>query len=445
MDRTRTMRTVGAVLSCGSLCGLLSLCATPAYADDIETYGEDVVVTIPAEQNREIRTMGLVAPQSSRTGEWVEVKRSENTNLLQTCEYYISPTANSDGSVQVTVRTTLHNKGYNGAAIWTTTKTLFDNGSRCGFIDADWDAKAYKGSSISQQATFSVRGGGRHRITSTETTFRGSIETTSGWDFTIDIPFVISSSAGEGGSISPEGQTLVSAGDSRGYDVSARDGWRIKDVLVDGTSVGARERYDFTNVGGDHSITATFQKVWNVKFVDGITGETIDEKTLDDGADITKPDSPNHTGWRFKEWEGDTPKANGDLTITCRYEPVISYRVPALLPCRILADGSVVVPSDYKIENLSVVPIRSKSIETTGMPEDASYELRDGDDTVHSWVGEDRDGAALVIDTLASKDLTLSVSDVTGDGAWRELANQAAESGAAQALCTIRYVFEAAS
>ena len=339
----------------------------------------------------------------------------------------------------------MYNKASSSGIFWTTTKTLYDNGTRCAFIGEDWNSRAYLHESISEEATFSVRGGGIHRITSTETTFRGSAQTTSGWDFTINIPFTISAKAGEGGSISPNGASLVSSGESKGYRVSANDGWRIKDVLVDGGSVGAREDYTFSNVTSDHSIEASFQKIWKVKFVDGITGEVLKEQVVDAGSSAEAPQEPSHDGYRFAGWDGDFSHVGGDLTITSRHEPVISVRVPALLPCKIMADGSVVVPEDYAIENLSVVPVRATHIETSGTPQDAAYELRDGDTIVHSWSSADEPASPLLIDANASKRLEVKISSVSGDGPWRKLAEKAATSGSAEEFCKITYTFEAAS
>lgn len=415
----------------------------PARADDIDYFCDDVTVTTP--QQSPIAARSNIATQSSQVGTWVEVKRSTSAAIIQTCEYYISPTANSDGSVQVTVRTTMKNNDYNGAIFWTTTKTLYDNGTQCAFIGEDWNSKAYRNESISEEATFAVRGGGRHRITSVETGFRGSSETSAGWDFTIDIPFTIASSCEEGGSISPAGNTLVGVGASQGYGIAAADGWRIKDIEVDGASVGARSNYTFTNVNSNHSIRAKFQKIWKVKFVDGITGETLREQVVDAGSDANAPEAPGHNGWHFSGWDGDYSNVGSDLTITAKYEPTISVRVPSLIPCRILADGSVAVPSGYAIENLSVVPVRAKSIETAGMPADASYELRDEGAVVHAWREGDKAAGELRIDKESSKTLSLSVSNVSGDGAWRALAESAASTGSAQELCTITYTFEATS
>lgn len=441
---TRHLARLGLGMLSGACALALVMAPAGAQADDIDYFCEDVVVTTPQSQ-RPIARQSAIAIQSSPVGTWVEVKRSTSATIIQTCLYYISPNANSDGSVQVTVKTVLQNNNYNGAIFWTTTKTIYDNGTQCAFIGEDWNSKAYHNESISAEATFAVRGGGRHRITSIETGFRGSSETSAGWDFTIDIPYTISSSCEQGGSISPAGNTLVGVGASQGYNVSANDGWRIRDIEVDGTSVGARSNYTFTNVSGNHTIRAKFQKVWKVKFVDGITGETLFEQVVDEGSGATAPEVPGHNGWHFSGWDGDFSHVGSDLTITATYEPTISVRVPSLIPCRILADGSVAAPSGYAIENLSVVPVRAQSITTSGMPADASYTLRDGDTVVHEWSGSDKNGSDLRIGSSASKELALSVSNVTGAGEWRALAEAATASGNAQELCTITYTFEAAS
>ena len=182
-----------------------------------------------------------------------------------------------------------------------------------------------------------------------------------------------------------------------------------------------------------------------MKFVDGITGEVIGEQLVDAGSAATPPEEPRHDGYRFAGWDGDYSQVGSDLTITSRHEPVISVRVPALLPCKIMADGSVVVPSGYAIENLSVVPVRAARIETKGMPEDATYTLRDGDTPVHTWKDTDVPGDTLAIDSKTSKELGLEISNVSGNGAWRRLAEKSATNSSIEELCTISYTFEAAS
>ena len=71
--------------------------------------------------------------------------------------------------------------------------------------------------------------------------------------------YTITVTAGENGTITP-GTTQVYKGDSRTFTITADSGYRISDVLVDGTSVGAVSSYTFENVIGDHTIEATFRR-----------------------------------------------------------------------------------------------------------------------------------------------------------------------------------------
>jgi len=68
----------------------------------------------------------------------------------------------------------------------------------------------------------------------------------------------ITASARTGGTISPSGRTMATAGADRTFLVSANTGYHVADVLVDGRSVGAVSRHTFENVNGNHSISALF-------------------------------------------------------------------------------------------------------------------------------------------------------------------------------------------
>ncbi len=183
--------------------------------------------------------------------------------------------------------------------------------------------------------------------------------------------------------------------------------------------MGARSNYTFTNVSGNHTIRAKFQKVWKVNFVDGITGETIFEQVVDEGSGATAPDVPGHNGWHFSGWDGDfshvgkRPDHNGNVRAIHLGEGALAHPLPH--PGRRVGGRT----RGYAIENLSVVPVRAQSITTSGMPADASYTLRDGDTVVHEWSGSDKNGSELRVGSSASKELALSVSNVTGAGEWR--------------------------
>lgn len=71
--------------------------------------------------------------------------------------------------------------------------------------------------------------------------------------------YTITASAGEGGSISDEGDTVVTEGESKTYTITADDGYKIADVIVNGESVGAVDTYTFENVSADAAIEAVFE------------------------------------------------------------------------------------------------------------------------------------------------------------------------------------------
>ena len=68
----------------------------------------------------------------------------------------------------------------------------------------------------------------------------------------------ITSAAGAGGSISPNGTQTVAIGGNQTYTITPNNGYTIADVVVDNVSVGAVGTYTFTNVQANHTISATF-------------------------------------------------------------------------------------------------------------------------------------------------------------------------------------------
>ncbi len=135
---------------------------------------------------------------------------------------------------------------------------------------------------------------------------------------------VITSSAGENGSISPEGEVGVLDGESQSFTITPDAGYQVADVLVDGASIGAKLTHLFEAVTGDHSIEAQFEK---------IPGHTISATAGDHGSI-----SP----------EGDVEVADGgdqEFTIT----PDEGYRI-----ADVLVDGtSIGAATNYTFENVT--------------------------------------------------------------------------------------------
>ncbi len=70
--------------------------------------------------------------------------------------------------------------------------------------------------------------------------------------------FVITASAGSGGTITPSGAVAVNCGSSQSFTIAPDASHTIADVMVDGASVGAVTGYTFANVTAAHTISASF-------------------------------------------------------------------------------------------------------------------------------------------------------------------------------------------
>jgi hypothetical protein len=77
----------------------------------------------------------------------------------------------------------------------------------------------------------------------------------------VPITFTISASAQGSGTITPSGSTTVQIGNNQAYTISPSRNYKIADVKVDGTSVGAVSSYQFSSVASNHSITASFAPI----------------------------------------------------------------------------------------------------------------------------------------------------------------------------------------
>ena len=76
----------------------------------------------------------------------------------------------------------------------------------------------------------------------------------------VDEVRVITATADEHGKIAPTGDVAVPKGKSETFTITPDSGYHIKDVLVDGKSVGAVSTYTFENVVDNHTIHATFAR-----------------------------------------------------------------------------------------------------------------------------------------------------------------------------------------
>lgn len=84
--------------------------------------------------------------------------------------------------------------------------------------------------------------------------------------------YTTTASAGENGSISPDGAQNVDFRGSATYTITPDEYYLVEDVKVDGVSVGAVKTYTFENVRADHTIAATFRSESLPLTITGIGG-----------------------------------------------------------------------------------------------------------------------------------------------------------------------------
>lgn len=137
--------------------------------------------------------------------------------------------------------------------------------------------------------------------------------------FAINGPFAITASAGANGSISPNGAVPVNCGASQGFTITANLHAQIKDVLVDGVSVGAVPNYTFNNVQANHTIAASFAPdsfTLTISIAgNGTVGKAPDQPKYEYGTGVTITATPA-AGWGFQGWSGDTATVTNPLSFT---------------------------------------------------------------------------------------------------------------------------------
>jgi len=94
--------------------------------------------------------------------------------------------------------------------------------------------------------------------------------------------YIINSSSGSGGTITPLGETSKDYNSSQSYQIEANDGYQIENVLVDGVSVGAVDIYQFSNINHSHTVEASFETIpISVVFVSSISpSSAYDTKSI---------------------------------------------------------------------------------------------------------------------------------------------------------------------
>ena len=118
----------------------------------------------------------------------------------------------------------------------------------------------------------------------------------------VEETFTITASAGQGGSIAPNGAVSVAKGESKQFTITPSEGYEIEDVKVDGVSQGAKTAYEFTNVTKNHTIAASF-KAKTVTLPDSIHEDFNNSDGLPAGWTVEGPSAnDNYESWKIARY-----------------------------------------------------------------------------------------------------------------------------------------------
>ena len=131
---------------------------------------------------------------------------------------------------------------------WSTVTVAENTFTRSGYSFAGWNTQA-DGSGESYAAGDAFQLTGQNAVLYAQWSYSSSGGVTR---------YTIKASAGEGGSISPSGSVRVRRGSDKTFTLTPDEGYVIADVLVDGESVGAVDKYTFESVRKAHTIEALF-------------------------------------------------------------------------------------------------------------------------------------------------------------------------------------------
>ncbi|MBQ6276932.1 MAG: leucine-rich repeat domain-containing protein [Bacteroidales bacterium] len=136
--------------------------------------------------------------------------------------------------------------------------------------------------------------------------------------------YIITATAGEGGTITPSGEVSVDEGESQAFTITPNTGYRIASVMVDGTENVTDQLvdgvYTFENVTASHSIEATFEAIPSASFTTDpeASSDTL-SIVLEQMVEYTNTSlNAHHIHWYFEG--ADTVES------TQNYVPAVGYR-----------------------------------------------------------------------------------------------------------------------
>ncbi len=123
------------------------------------------------------------------------------------------------------------------------------------------------------------------------------------------VTYTITATSGAGGTISPSGVVTVAAGGSREFTAIPSSGYVVREMRIDGGSVGALTSYNFTNVTANHVVEARFELGNQAPRAEAGATQTVESNAtvILDGSASSDPEGGNLS---FQWIQNNTPLVN---------------------------------------------------------------------------------------------------------------------------------------
>jgi len=166
----------------------------------------------------------------------------------------------------------------------------------------------------------------------------------------------ITASAGSGGTISPNGATVVQSGASLSITITPASGYHIVDVQVDGVSKGPVSSYAYSNISADSSIIASFAaNTYTLTYTAGAHGTITAgsaSQLLSYGGNGSAVAVAADTGYHFVSWsDGGSSTTRTDLNITSSRSYVANFAIDTFTITATAGSNGSISPSGTNSEN----------------------------------------------------------------------------------------------
>jgi len=216
----------------------------------------------------------------------------------------VTPTIDVPYHGIVTYTIVLSNTGATDDPAVTLTDTLPASVAFGQWVEQPGSSLVQNGSSFTWSGALAAGGGITLTFTATHTGDYGEVVTNTAHfsgtqqtgsaavQFQVIPAYVITPTAGAGGSITPDTPQTVAYGSDLVFTIAPAAGYHISNVTVDGVSVGITTTYTFGDVTADHTLSATF--ALNIYIITPTVGaggsiSPATPQTVSHGDDITLP------------------------------------------------------------------------------------------------------------------------------------------------------------